>query len=407
MRSPVVLLVALAGLVAAPAADAAVPPPANAKSTAAPPLAPATVAPEAVKAVAGKRGISATAAKARLERERDLGARGKQIERSIAGHTGGSYLDADGKLVVTTLDSTASATVTQSDARAKRVDDSAAKLDGIIGQLNRQADKSGAGATQGWYVDVPTNTVVVTVSEGANDAATHALTALARSFGDSVRIEQKPASQAPRPAEYLVGGQEFLQADGQYVCSVGFNTRDAANRDVVLTAGHCTTKAGTISRNGYSIGGTRTANYPNDDFGTFWNSYAWYWQPSVSVSLYNGTYARLAGQWDNPPIGATVCKSGRTTFFTCGRITGKNVSVNYGNLLLHGLVQNDACVEGGDSGGSNISAGYYALGVTSGARTPISGTYKDKCLSKAGQANVSWYQPVGEALTRNGLRLLY
>ena len=44
--------------------------------------------------------------------------------------------------------------------------------------------------------------------------------------------------------------------------------------------------------------------------------------------------------------------------------------------------------------------------MTSGASTPISGAYKDKCLSKQGYANVSYYQPVAEALTREGLRLV-
>jgi hypothetical protein len=406
------LVVALAGLGAATGADAAdrtaVPPPPGAKSVAPPPLVQPEVDPAAAKALAGKRGISVASAKAQLLRERKLGARGAQLAASLASRSGGSYLDGNGKLVVTTLDSAASAVVTKGDARAKRVDDSTARLDGIVRKLDEQAARGGGGSTHGWYVDVPTNSVVVTISAGANDAATHALTALARSFGDSVRIEEKPASQAPKlAAEYLVGGNQFVQADGQYVCSVGFNTRDAYNRDVVLTAGHCTTKAGTISRSGYAIGGTRSAHYPTDDFGTFWNSYAWYWVPSTSVNLYNGTYATVAGAWTNPAVGTTVCKSGRTTGFTCGVITALNRTVNYtGGYVISGLVQHNACVEGGDSGGANISAGYWALGVTSGASTPTSGTYKDKCLGKQGLPNVSWYQPIGEALSREGLRIL-
>jgi hypothetical protein len=99
-----------------------------------------------------------------------------------------------------------------------------------------------------------------------------------------------------------------------------------------------------------------------------------------------------------------VCKSGRTTGYTCGTIRALNQTVTYtGGYVLSGLVRHDACVEGGDSGGSNISAGAYALGVTSGASTTVSG---GKCLSKAGQANISYYQPVGEALRANGLRLV-
>ena len=277
----------------------------------------------------------------------------------------------------------------------------------ITEQLDRQAGKGGAGASQGWYVDVPTNTVVVTVSEGAADANTAAMTKLATSFGDSVRIEYRPADQAPKPA--------------RSGWSAGFSSLPAERRELLGRLQHARRcqpprradgrtlrrQGGSLSRNGYLIGSSRTANYPTDDFGTFWNSYPGYWQPSPSVFKYNGTYARVAGQWDNPTVGATVCKSGRTTGYTCGRITALNQTVTYtGGKVLYGLVRHNACVEGGDSGGSNISAGDYALGVTSGASTPSSGAYKGKCLSKAGGANVSWYQPVGEALSRNGLRLL-
>ena len=405
-KAPIAVLAALAGLAAAPSAQAAVAPPTNSSSGAAPPLVQPAVDPDAATAFAKKRGVSLAVAKARLARERELDVRGDRIEKRLGARSAGSYLDANGNLVVTTLDAAASTVVTGSDARAKRVDDSTARLDGIVKQLDRQAARGGGGATQGWRVDVPTNTVVVTVSDGANDSATHALTTLARSFGDSVRIELKPAAEAPKPADYLVGGYEYVLPNGG-TCSVGFNTRDAANRDVVLTAGHCVNAGGTLSRSGYWIGAARTANYPNDDYGTFWNSYAWFWQPSPSVAKYDGTFVRVAGLWNAPPVGATVCKSGRTTGYTCGRITALNQTVVYkGGLVLHGLARHDACVEPGDSGGANISAGAFALGVTSGSSTYESGALKGKCLAKGGNANISYYQPLGEALSANGLRLV-
>jgi hypothetical protein len=345
------------------------------------------------------KGITVAEASSRLARERDLGVKGARIEKSLQGRSGGIYLDSDGKLVVTTLNPDANAVVKQKGARAKPVDDSSARLEAIVKQLDGKS-KSGAGAVQGWYVDVPTNSVVVTVTQGATDPATATMTKLAKSFGDSVRIEYKPAAEAPKPTAYLAGGFEYRNSAGS--CSVGFNTLDAANRPVVLTAGHCVKSAGWLSRNGFLIGTARTANFPIDDFGTFWNQYPTYWQPLPSVYKYNGTYTRVAGRWDSPPVGATVCKSGRTTGYTCGTITALNQTVSYGTSgTVYGLTRHSACVEGGDSGGSNISAGRYALGLTSGA-SMISG----RCLSNYGRANVSWYQPVGEALSRNGLRMI-
>ena len=407
------LLLALCSIIATTASAATAPPDAAGSGPAASATSPdparhasqADVAPNAAAALAKKKGMTVPEAKAQLARERALGARGAQIEQSLHGRSGGEYLDGNGKLVVTTLDTAASAVVAQSGARPKLVDDSAARLDAIVKQLNRQAAQDGIGAVQGWYVDVPTNSVVVTVTEGATDSDTAALKKLATSFGDSIRIEYRPADQAPQPAEWLVGGFQIVIPAGG-TCSVGFNTRDAYNRNVVLTAGHCVKTSGTVTRNGYWIGSTRTADYPTDDFGTFWNSYPNYWQPSPSVSKYNGTYAKVVGQWDNPPVGTTVCKSGRTTGYTCGTIQALNQTANYKGLAIYGLVKHNACVEGGDSGGANISAGGYALGVTSGAASYETGPYKGLCLSKSGGANVSYYQPVGEALSRNGLRLV-
>jgi streptogrisin C len=297
------------------------------------------------------------------------------------------------------MDPAGDATANRGGARAQRVDDNSARLDAIVAQLDRLATQNGPGGVQSWHVDVPSNSVVITLTLGKTDGRTAAMLRLAASFGDSVRIETAPADRAPHATDYLVGGFEFQPPTGG-PCSVGFNTRDASNRNVVLTAGHCVT-SGNMSRNGYLIGAARTTNFPTDDFGTFWNSYASYWQPSPSVYKYNGTYIRLVGQWNNPTVGATVCKSGRTTGYTCGTIKALNESVNYSGKVVDQLVRHTACVEGGDSGGSNISSGAYALGVTSGAST-IGG----KCLSKSGLENISYYQPVAEALSRNGLRLV-
>jgi hypothetical protein len=358
----------------------------------------------AAAAVANDKGISVAEAERLLAQQQAFGDKGVKLEKSLKGRSAGSYLDADGNLVVTSLDATSDAVVAKGGARAQRVDDSGARLDHIMQQLNKQAERNGAGGLQGWYVDIPTNTVVVTVTVGADDPKTKAMTKLAATFGASLRIEYASAQVAPTTtAEYLTGGSQIVIPGGG-TCSIGFNTVDAANRPVVLTAGHCVEVGSSISRNGYLIGSGRTKYFPGDDFGTFWNSYPSYWVPTASVNMYNGRYMNVRGSWTNPPVGATVCKSGRTTGWTCGTITALNSSVVYkGGRYMSGLVQHNACVEGGDSGGANMSSGGYALGVTSGASTNIT---TGKCLSKQGQPNVSWYQPIGEALNANGLRLL-
>jgi streptogrisin C len=89
------------------------------------------------------------------------------------------------------------------------------------------------------------------------------------------------------------------------------------------------------------------------------------------------------------PVGASVCRSGRTTGVKCGTIQGFNKTVSYPEGNVGGLTQVKVCAEGGDSGGSFIS-GDQAQGVLSG------GNYS----CKGGQASLatSYFQPIAEAL---------
>ncbi|MEP6798411.1 MAG: S1 family peptidase [Lapillicoccus sp.] len=359
-----------------------------------------SVEPHAAAALAASKGISLSAATARLAREQGLGNTAKQIEGGLGARTGGSYLDAQGQLVVTTVDAAGDAAVARAGATAHRVHNSSAVLQQIVARLDAMATTpQGAGSVQGWYVDVVHNTVVVTATAGAVDPGAAAVLKVARSLGTSVRVEEAPASRAPRPTDYLAGGYQFVPVTGG-TCSVGFNTVDASNRNVVLTAGHCTRTTGNNSRNGLIIGATRTSNFPGTDFGTFWNSYPGYWRPSPSVYTWQyGTYVAVKGIVAAPLIGSQICKSGRTTGWTCGTIVAGNQTVNYPEGTVRNLVRHNACVEGGDSGGSNVNAAGYALGVTSGAAM-VNG----RCQGNG--TSVSYYQPISPALNANGLRLL-
>lgn len=63
------------------------------------------VDPDAAAALARQKGISVAEANKRLGQERVLGERGARLEKSLAGRSGGSYLDANGQLVVTSSSS--------------------------------------------------------------------------------------------------------------------------------------------------------------------------------------------------------------------------------------------------------------------------------------------------------------
>jgi streptogrisin C len=323
----------------------------------------------------------------------------------IKGDTGGSYVDASGRLVVTTTTPGATTAAAKAGLTPDRVDDSAARMDHVMDVLNAWSRTHSVGSVQGWRVDVAGNSVVVTTTRGAHDAQAAQLASVARGFGKTVRFEVRDRDQTAQPTTAaLYGGLEYVPGAG--FCSIGFSALDSLNRSVWLTAGHCLSSRPTSSRGGYYIGTTRAYRYGGQDWGVINNSYPSYWKAYAAVARYNGTTMAVRGSWGNPPVGATVCKSGRTTGWTCGTIGATNVTRTYtGGVTLYGLVQHNACVEEGDSGGSVVSTGGYAVGLTSGAAL-YSANGRKNCGQRLGYANTSYYQPIAPALIANNLRLL-
>lgn len=142
--------------------------------------------------------------------------------------------------------------------------------------------------------------------------------------------------------------------------------------------------------------------FPTDDYGTI--NLASIHTGAGAVDTWNGSSVRVTGS-QAAAVGATLCKSGRTTRWTCGRVTAKNATVNYGGGdVVYGLTQHNACVMQGDSGGANMS-GTQAQGVSSGGALyqTSSGLV---CGERVGRANVSYFQPVNEVLSTQRLTLV-
>jgi streptogrisin C len=354
------------------------------------------------KALARDFGLSVAAAKQQLREQRANDRLADRLTRTLGKeNTGGTYIAKGGDLVVTVTHRAAARTVRAAGADARLVDHSAAALGKVHQSLDRFAQRSGAGAVQGWYVDVRDNAVVVTTTAGADNAKTRAFLRRARSYGDRVEVERTTADAVP--AEYLYGGQQVNMSNG-YVCSNGFNARTSTGAYILLTAGHCAEGSPTFSRNGYTIGATRGYSFPVNDYASVNINDPAFWNPQPAVDMYNG-YARAVYGSSSAPVGSSLCKSGRTTGWTCGTIQAYNQTVNYGNGdIVYGLVRHSACVEQGDSGGSNLS-GNYAQGLSSGGQLYQQGN-RLVCGQRVGQPNVSYYQPVGEALSAYGAQLL-
>lgn len=354
------------------------------------------------KAMQRQQGIPRAEAQKRLKQQGTLSATAKQLTSSLGqGRTGGAYIDAEtGKLVVTVTKKADAAEVEAAGGTAKVVSHSAKRLDNTRGQLDDLARSEGAGSVQGWYVDVRTNSVVVTTTKGSDDASARTFVKQAKSLGQEVRVESTTAKVVP-VAEDLYGGQQ-VEMDG-YICSSGFNATLASGEVIMLTAGHCAEGNPSFSRDGVTIGATYDFSFPDNDYAAVEVDTA-AWNARGAVDTYDGNSRQITGNTE-APVGASVCKSGRTSSWTCGTIEATEQTVNYGEGdVVSGLVRHSACVEQGDSGGSNV-AGNDAQGMSSGGQLFDQGG-ELVCGEKVGQPNVSFYQPVTEALEAYGATLV-
>jgi streptogrisin C len=253
-----------------------------------------------------------------------------------------------------------------------------------------------------WAVDVRNNAVTVDIAPNAQAAG---IDFVAASAADASTVRFNTMGDAPRLLATLKGGSEYIASpDGVsgYYCSVGFGvTRSGAQG--FATAGHCsdgesgwaTYVSSGRNKPAVRIGTFEAASFPNND-------YAWVRLDSGHnvepvVDGYKQADVAVRGS-AVAPIGATVCRSGRTTGWHCGQVQAYNTTVQYPDATVHGLTHVKVCAEGGDSGGSFIDGGGQAQGVLSG------GNYS--CKGRQAQLANSYFQPLGEILQAYNLTLL-
>ena len=311
----------------------------------------------------------------------DLAATADRLTRALGGQGAGAYLDASGRLTVNVLGARAAAQVRAAGATPRQVTRSTARLQRVKASLDA-AKTAPVGAT--WGVDVASNTVLVTVPAGRGAA----FVAKARTFGAAVRVERSPAVQT----QAFYGGQAILHGGSR--CSAGFNTRSGSGRNYLLTAGHCTNLGGTwTTSGGQTIGPVAASSFPGNDFGAIRISNPASLDPRGGV-LNNGAFQDITGA-SRVMVNSTACKTGSTTGTTCGRVQAYNVTVRYAQGTVSGLTRTSICTQPGDSGGA-MFAGSQAQGITSGGTV-------GSCSQSGFQ---SFFQPADEALSVYGLTLL-
>ncbi|GLF93964.1 S1 family peptidase [Streptomyces yaizuensis] len=234
-----------------------------------------------------------------------------------------------------------------------------------------------------WYTDAKSGKVVVTVDTTVSAAEIAKIKKQAGAEAGSLQIKRTNGKFSK-----MVAGGEAIYTGGAR-CSLGFNVTGGGGY-YALTAGHCTNIGAVWTFAGGNA--TRVASvFPGADHGVIQHS-----NPANAdgrVYLYNGTYRDIVNA-TTPGIGQFVERTGSTTGYRNGRVTGLNATVNYGGgQLVYGLIQTNVCAQPGDSGGPLFSGntGHGLLSGGSGNCT-VGGT--------------TFYEPVLRPLTQYGLSIL-
>ena len=369
-----------------------------------------TVSPALREAMQRDLGLSPAQLNQYLKVERLAAQQERQLARAQGRNYAGSWIErqANGnfQLVVATTSIGPQQTAPGIAIRNARhslgtLDASKAQLDGVLARGGRAP-----AGVYGWYVDVPSNSVVVSVGRGQQQAG---IDFIAASGADAQSVRLVIEDEQPSLRLDLKGGQGYLRNPGDgylYACSIGFGVTQGST-PAYVTAGHCGDNGENVYFEpsqwtlGPKIGSFAGSSFPNP--GQTGNDYAWVRvdaghtvQPIVygwgkgDVTVRGGTEAA---------IGAAVCRSGRTSGWRCGTIEAKNQTVNYssGETILN-LTRTTACSEGGDSGGSFITTPGQAQGVLSGG----SGSCKGK---QPNNRTRSYYQPLLPILSAYNLTL--
>jgi streptogrisin C len=334
----------------------------------------------------------------------------KQLAKAQGRNFAGSWIEpkADGtyRLVVATTAASlpkGGSGVEFRNARYSLADLNASKsrLDGLLAHGARAPS-----GVYGWYVDQPTNSVVITVGTGGQKAG---IDFAAASGIDVGHVRLIVEAEQPKLHVDLKGGLGYLRNPGDgylYACSVGFTVSQGTTPGFV-SAGHCGTAGEIVYFEpsqwtlGPKLGSFAASNFPAP--GKTGNDWSWVHVDaghtlSPTVYGYGKGDVTVHGSTE-AAVGSAICRSGRTSGWRCGTIEAKGQTVNYstGETILN-LTRTTACSEGGDSGGSFITGAGQAQGVLSGG----SGSCKGRLPNNKTR---SYFQPLLPILQAYNLSL--
>lgn len=329
--------------------------------------------PDMVPAMQRDLGLSYTQAVARLHSEDVATKVAEAVSATLGDALGGvTYNAATGKAHIEVTDATQVGKIREAGAEAEVVKFSSRQLDSTVDKLNA-GEKTAPAAVTGWGVDTATNRVTLNVLQGQRSAAE---AFLVKSGVDTSAVTLAETTSQPS-LHYNISGGDAYYINNTWRCSVGFATTTG-----VLSAGHCAAGTGTslTGSNGVTLGTWGRYSFPTNDYSAIRTTSSW----TPLAQMNNGTAVRGSTV---AATGASVCKAGSTTGWTCGTVGAKNQTVRYAEGTVYGMTATNVRSAAGDSGGGFIS-GNQAQGILSGGNT-----------------TVTYFFPVNAALSGTGTTL--
>ncbi|GAA2650607.1 S1 family peptidase [Nonomuraea recticatena] len=335
-----------------------------------------------VKAMQRDLNLTEEQAKKRLVNEQKAGRTAPGLAKRLGADYAGAWVEGPESTLVVATTNPSQRRVSGAELRV--VAHSLAKLDAAKEALDKAADKAPKTAPV-WYVDVPTNSVVILSSAPADAEAF-----IAASGADKALIRVEQSNEQPVPYADIRGGDAYYIGSGSR-CSVGFSVTKPGTNGGFVTAGHCgSVGATTRGANQQAQGTFRGSSFPGNDYA--WVEVNTSWTPVGVVNGYSAGIIPVNGS-TVAPVGSSICRAGSTTGWHCGTVQQLNTSVTYPQGTVNEVTRTSVCAEPGDSGGSYIS-GNQAQGVTSGG--------SGNCSS----GGTTYFQPVNEILSAYGLTLV-
>ncbi len=200
-----------------------------------------------------------------------------------------------------------------------------------------------------WMKDYRSNQVVVRGDSTVSEDDWSDLTDVADGIGDFVRMERVEGAFTTR----LAGGLPVLStATAARPGSTSPTGKGVhPHRRALRAAG-----VGVVlrQRGRRKVGTTVEGSFPGDDYSLIAYDGGKAGENAGVVAVGGGKGVRITGVAE-PTVGQRIFRSGSTSGLRDGEVTALDVTVNYPEGTVGGLIESDVCAEPGDSGGPMFS----------------------------------------------------